>query len=88
MALPTITELLTLDVTYKGSPFCEIAAKSGIDTSTLDITYLGMPFTGLAPSGGVTTTWKMYVGSVQASKIYAGATELIQSYIGSTAVKT
>jgi hypothetical protein len=48
MALPTAAELLTLDFTYRGEPFCWVEAKA-LGTESLDYTYRGEPFvaTGL-----------------------------------------
>lgn len=59
MAVPTISDLLTLDVIYHGAPFVHIAAKPDINFNTLDIVYHGAPFYGLsyitpvAPGGDV-----------------------------------
>lgn len=44
MALPTAAQLATLDYAYLGAPFCDVPAKSSIDTSTMDWAYLGAPF--------------------------------------------
>lgn len=44
MALPTPTNLQTLDYSYNGFPFCQVVSKSGITPDTLDISFLGFPF--------------------------------------------
>jgi len=54
MALPTRTNLLTLDYSENGSPFCNIASKSGISLDGLDYSENGSPFWGLPVT--VTTT--------------------------------
>lgn len=43
MALPTKTQLVTLDYARDGLPYCDVAAKSGIDTTTLDYALDGLP---------------------------------------------
>ena len=52
MALPTNTDLQTMDYSYGGVPFVSVAAKAGIDLDTLDYSYGGVPFWGLEVSGG------------------------------------
>lgn len=47
MALPTKTDLLRLDFTYLGQPFCDVEAKT-LNTQRLDFTFLGQPFIGVA----------------------------------------
>ena len=49
MALPSNTDLATLDIAYLGQPFVQVEAKS-LDTETLDIAYLGQPFVAVGPS--------------------------------------
>ena len=44
MALPNVTTLKQMDYSYKGMPFVEIPAKTGIDLSLMDFAYLAMPF--------------------------------------------
>ena len=51
MALPTNTDLQTMDYAYSGVPFVSVAAKAGIDLDTLDYSYAGVPFWG-AEEGG------------------------------------
>lgn len=53
MALPTITDLETLDYSYRGEPFANVEAKS-LSTITLDYSYRGEPFVGAiaAAAGG------------------------------------
>lgn len=71
MALPSNTDLATLDIAYLGQPFVQVEAKS-LDTETLDIAYLGQPFVAVGPAAvtglnvyvNVAGTWK------QASAMY------------------
>ena len=49
MALPTNTDLATLDIAYLGQPFVQVEAKA-LNTVTLDIAYLGQPFVAVGPS--------------------------------------
>lgn len=44
MSLPTHNNLLTMDFSYMGQPFVQVAAKSGIDLNTLDYSHMGEPF--------------------------------------------
>lgn len=53
MALPSNTDLATLDIAYLGQPFVQVEAKS-LDTETLDIAYLGQPFVAVGPGAVVT----------------------------------
>lgn len=46
MALPTNTDLGTLDWTYNGVPFNNTSSKNTIDTGTLDYVQNGTPFLG------------------------------------------
>jgi len=56
MALPDRDSLLTMNWSGNGSPFCHVAAKSGIDLDGLDWSMIGSPWWGLevsgAPAGG------------------------------------
>ena len=52
MALPTKTNLETMDYSYGGVPFVSVATKAGIDLDTLDYSYAGVPFWGLEEAGG------------------------------------
>ena len=52
MSLPTRDNVLTLDYSGDGSPFCLIAAKSGIELDSLDYSGDGSPWWGLEVSGG------------------------------------
>jgi hypothetical protein len=73
MALPSNTDLATLDIAYLGQPFVQVEAKA-LDSTTLDIAYLGQPFVAVGPSvappsgfnvwANVSGVWK------QASAIY------------------
>lgn len=58
MALPTKTELQSMDYSWMGSPFVECPAKSGIDLTTMDYVWMGSPFVAnpaAAVVGGVST---------------------------------
>ena len=49
MALPSNSDLATLDIAYLGQPFVQVEAKALTSTS-LDIAYLGQPFVAVGPS--------------------------------------
>ena len=74
MALPSNTDLATLDIAYLGQPFVQVEAKS-LDSETLDIAYLGQPFVAVGP--GAVTGLNVYVrdGGVwkQATAMYVRA---------------
>ena len=57
MAIPNKTNLQTLDYSYMGAPYIQVASKSGIDLDGLDYSYCGQPFWGAevttTPSGAV-----------------------------------
>jgi hypothetical protein len=87
MATPDIIK--SLSYSKDGSPWCRVTAKSGIVTDSLALSNDGSPWWGLLISGGGSSpTWKLYVGSIQASAIYIGAVEASQMYIGTSALKT
>lgn len=44
MSLPTRTDLLTLNYSFLGQPFCNIPAKLNMNTTTLNYSFLGQPF--------------------------------------------
>jgi hypothetical protein len=48
MALPSETDLASLDIAYLGQPFVQVEAKS-LDSESLDIAYLGQPFVAVGP---------------------------------------
>ena len=53
MALPTRANVLTMDYSGNGSPFCLVAAKAGIELDGLDYSMVGSPWWGLeAPAVG------------------------------------
>ena len=52
MPLPSKDDLLKLDTSWRGAPFCRVEAKS-LDTNELDFSWRGAPFYA-APSAGVT----------------------------------
>lgn len=72
MALPTNTDLVTLDYAYLGAPFVQVEAKS-LNTVSLDTAYLGAPFVAVGPAV-VVTGFSVYVrvsgAWKQASAIY------------------
>ena len=47
MALPTKTDVQTLQFSADGSPWCRVAAKSGIDLDTLEYSLDGSPWWGI-----------------------------------------
>ncbi|MEI6577536.1 MAG: hypothetical protein WCO63_15275 [Bacteroidota bacterium] len=44
MALPTASNLTGLDFVYLGKPFCQVPARSDINTNGLDVVELAKPF--------------------------------------------
>ncbi len=52
MALPTKTDLQTLDYSFFGEPYIQVASKSGIELDGLDYSFFGEPYWGLGVSGG------------------------------------
>ena len=52
MALPTKTNLETMDYSCFGIPFVSVPAKAGIDLDGLDYSYNGAPFWALEVSSG------------------------------------
>ena len=56
MALPTKTNLQTMDYPFLGQPFVSVPAKSSIDTTTMDYAFLGQPFV-TNPDTVVTSTY-------------------------------
>ena len=55
MALPTATDILTMNFTHMGEPFVNVAAKEAVDTWTIDYTFFGEPFvTNHTPGTGGT----------------------------------
>jgi proline racemase len=49
MALPSNTDLATLDYAYLGAPFVQVEAKA-LNSVSMDIAYLGQPFVAVGPS--------------------------------------
>lgn len=60
MALPSNTDLATLDYAYLGAPFVQVEAKS-LDSETLDIAYLGAPFVAVGPGAAPPAGLNVYV---------------------------
>lgn len=52
MALPTSSQIQTLDYTDWSLPVVYVDAKTGINSSTLDFTDWSLPVVGLSVSGG------------------------------------
>jgi hypothetical protein len=73
MALPSNTDLATLDIAYLGQPFVQVEAKALTSTS-LDIAYLGQPFVavgpGAPPPAGLNVYIKISGAWKQASAVY------------------
>ena len=75
MALPSETDLASLNYAYLGQPFVQVEAKS-LDTETLDIAYLGAPFVAVGPGAvgpGPVTGFNVYVN---ASGVWKQATAM------------
>jgi len=51
MALPTQTDIATMDYSAAGQPFVKVPAKSTVDTTTMDYSFGGQPFV-VNPFGG------------------------------------
>jgi len=84
MAIPSRDDILALQFSNDGSPWCRVASKSGVDLDTLEYSLDGSPWWGIESTS---ETWKLYVGSVQLSALYVGSTEVTTAYVGSTALK-
>lgn len=54
MALKSRTDLLTLDTTFMGEPFVQVAAKTGLSD---DYTYLGEPFNYAVDPAATGVAW-------------------------------
>lgn len=55
MALPTKTDLQTMDYPFMGQPFVSVPAKFTVDTTTMDYPFMGQPFvTNPSASSGST----------------------------------
>ena len=54
MALPSRNDLLTMDFSQDGRPFCQVAAKSGIELDGLDYSSVGSPWWGVEVGGATT----------------------------------
>jgi len=52
MALPTPSDLTGLDYSFKGQPFCNIPAKSGLDLGSMDYSFQGQPFVSNPDASG------------------------------------
>jgi hypothetical protein len=68
MALPTPTQLKTMDYAYQAQPFVYVGAKSTIDLKTMDYAYQAQPFVANystdAPVG-----WSHKINGVTPAKI-------------------
>lgn len=87
MALPSSTTVQTLQFSLDGSPWCKVAAKSGIDLDGLGFSLDGSPWWGVEVATG-TTTWKLYVGVTQITTMYIGSTEATTAYLGENVLKS
>lgn len=54
MALPTPSDLGTLDIVYLGVPFASLPGNSSVDTGTLEYVYLGTPMQTASAAVGPT----------------------------------
>ena len=57
MALPSKTDLITMNFAFKAQPFVSVPSKTGVDTMTMDYAYQAQPFVsnGMAAGGGSDT---------------------------------
>lgn len=78
MALPTRDQVLTGEYSGYGSPYIQVAAKSGIDLDTLEYSEYGSPFygvevaatsAGISKVGGVLWTNLSKIGGVLKANI-------------------
>jgi hypothetical protein len=90
MALPTKSNLETLDVAYLGQPFVQIEAKA-LGSESLDIAYLGQPFVAVGPAAAVglnvyvniSGTWRQADAAyVNVSGTWKTATEVFANVSG------
>lgn len=44
MAIPTASDLATLNFAWLGEPFADVPAKAAVNVATLDYAWLGQPF--------------------------------------------
>jgi hypothetical protein len=89
MALPSDSNIKSLQFSKDGSPWVRVAAKSGIDTDGLSYSLDGSPWWGVEVGGAPpAATWKLYVGSVQVTTMYVGNTEVTNSYVGNNVLKS
>jgi len=44
MALPTKTDLQTMDYAHRGQPFADVPSKDAVDIKTMDYAYQAQPF--------------------------------------------
>jgi hypothetical protein len=44
MALPSSTDVLTMDYSYAGLPFVNVPSNNTVNTQTMDWSYAGLPF--------------------------------------------
>lgn len=52
MSMPTVDDLISLDYTHQGLPFCQAPAKALNDLTTMNLVYQGLPFVvNPGPSG-------------------------------------
>lgn len=51
MALPTSSDLLTMDYVYQAQPFVDVPSKAAIDLTGMDFVWQGQPFVRNARAG-------------------------------------
>jgi hypothetical protein len=82
MSLPTGVDVVTLDWSSGGKPFCRIAAKNDIDLSTIDWSQDGKPFAGASSlTPAVNGTLNQTLGALT---LVATATVLITASLNQT----
>lgn len=75
MALPTATNLVTMNWSFNGQPFVEVPAKSTIDLTTMDWAFQGQPFVRNEYGGGI-------AGWANIAKINGITASSIAKYLG------
>lgn len=62
MALPTKTDLVGMDYSFKGSPFVDTVGNSSVNTFTMDWSFVGAPFVRNGAGGAAITPRRTLLG--------------------------
>ena len=81
MALPTKTDLQTMDYSYGGVPFVSVATKAGIDLDTLDYSYAGVPFWGVEDGAAPPQAYDAIIATITTA---SDASSVTKSMVKST----